>query len=82
MREVKQKAISARIDKTILWQVDQEAQLGYVTRNGILNKGSQLYCHLQDVRREIKIHPDNDTRRRILRGFFLLYAPECADIVK
>lgn len=81
MRTRKQIPISARINSTILWQVDQEAMLGYETRNGILNKGAELYCHLQDTRRSLHIHQNQDTMLKILRGWISVYIPEARDLI-
>lgn len=76
-----QKPISARIYHDVLWRIDQETQLGYYTRNKIINDGADLFCHLQDFRRRIKLHPDKDVRRKMLRGFLIYYAPEALDIL-
>ena len=81
MRKRRQTPISARINSEILWQVDQEAMLGYETRNGILNKGSDMYCHLQDTRRAIHAHQNRDTRLKILRGWISIYMPEARDLI-
>lgn len=81
MRTRKQTPISARIDSTILWKVDQEAMLGYITRNGILNKGADIYCHLQDIRRALRVHQNQDTSLKILRGWISVYMPEARDLI-
>lgn len=81
MRKRRQTPISARINSEILWRVDQETMLGYETRNGILNKGSDMYCHLQDARRAIHAHQDQDTRLKILRGWISIYMPEARDLI-
>lgn len=81
MRTRKQTPISARINSTILWAVDQEAMLGYETRNGILNKGADIYCHLQDTRRAIGAHQNQETRLKILRGWISIYMPEARDLI-
>lgn len=76
-----QKPISARICYDVLWRIDQEVMLGYRTRNAIINDGADLLCRLQELRREIKKYQDKDIRRKILRGFFLVYAPELVEIM-
>ena len=73
---VNQKPISARIDNTILWKVDQEVMLGTTTRNRILNQGAQLWLELVDARREYRMIHDPDVRRKILAGFLKKYFPE------
>ncbi len=76
-----QKPISARIYHDVLWRIDQEVMLGYRTRNAIINDGADLFCRFQDFRREFKAHQDKDVRRKILRGFFLVYAPEVLEFL-
>lgn len=77
---IKQKAISARIRHETLWRVDQEAALGYQNRNAILNDGADMYCHAQDIRRELKMHADLATRKKILYGFLAIWIPEGTQI--
>ncbi len=77
---IKQKAISARIRHEILWRVDQEAALGYQNRNAILNDGADMYCHAQEIRRELKMHADLATRKKILYGFLAVWIPEGTQI--
>lgn len=73
---VNQKAISVRIDTTILWEVDQEAMLGYATRNRIINLGAQQYVDIRGMRRIYGCVDDLETKRKIIRGLFLRYFPE------
>ena len=73
---IKQKAISARIRLETLRRVDQEAALGYQNRNAILNDGADMYCHAQDIRRELKMYADLATRKKILYGFLAVWIPE------
>lgn len=77
---IKQKAISARIRHETLWRVDQEAALGYKNRNAILNDGADMYVHAQDIRRELKMHADLATRKKILYGFLAIWIPEGTQI--
>lgn len=74
-----QTPISARIDDAVLWAIDQEAMTGQTTRNRILNKGGQMYCIMEDLRRSFRMHESRDVRRKILRGFLKLYWPEAVD---
>lgn len=74
---VTQTAISARIQHEILWRIDQETQLGYYTRNRILNRGASLFLDLLNTRREYQAHPQQDVRRKIIKGFLLRWFPEC-----
>lgn len=77
---IKQKAISARIRHETLWRVDQEAALGYKNRNAILNDGADMYVHAQYIRRELKMHADLATRKKILYGFLAIWIPEGTQI--
>lgn len=77
---INQKAISARIRHETLWRVDQEAALGYQNRNAILNDGADMYCHAQDIRRELKAHADLATRKKILYGFLAVWIPEGTNV--
>lgn len=74
---VTQTAISARIQNEVLWEINQETQLGYYTRNRILNKGASLFIDLQNTRREYQSHPQLEIRRKIVKGFLLRWFPEC-----
>lgn len=77
---IRQKAISARIRHETLWRVDQEAALERQSRNAILNDGADMYCHAQDIRRELKMHADLATRKKILYGFLAVWIPEGTQI--
>lgn len=73
----KKKAISMRIDNTVLWRVDQEAMVNTLTRNGILNAGASLYCRVQDSRRSYRAHRKNKgVAEKIVIGFLLQNFPE------
>lgn len=77
---VNQKAISARIDNHILWQIEQETMLGSMNRNKILNQGARLWISLADARREYKMHQDPKVRKKIINGFLRNWFPEAADL--
>ena len=77
---IRQKAISMRIRHETLWRVDQEAALGYQTRNAILNDGADMYVHAQDIRRELMMHADLATRKKILYGFLAIWIPEGTNV--
>lgn len=49
---VTQKAISARIDKKLLEELELEASLGYQTKNRIINEALRFYFDLLDTRRK------------------------------
>lgn len=73
----KKKAISMRIDNYVLWQVDREAMVNTLTRNGILNAGANLYCRIQDSRRSYRAHRSNKgVAEKIVIGFLLQNFPE------
>ena len=74
---VTQTPISARIQHEIFWRIDQETQLGVYSRNRILNQGASLFLDLIDTRREYRAHPQQDIRRKIVKGFLLRWFPEC-----
>lgn len=74
-----QKAISARIDHEVLWQIEQETMLGLTNRNKILNQGAKLWISLADARREYRMYADPATKKKILKGFLKIWFPEAAD---
>lgn len=74
-----QKAISARIDNYILWQIEQETMIGSTNRNKILNQGAKLWISLADARREYRMYQDSDTKKKIVNGFLKSWFPEAAD---
>lgn len=76
---VNQKAISARIDNTTLWILEQETIATGRTRNRMINEGAKMYVKTLDARREYKMHQDAVVRRKILKGFLKTYFPEAAD---
>lgn len=65
----------------VLWRVDQEAMLGYETRNGIINRGADLWVSTRDLRRRLQLHADRSTRLKILRGYLALKVPEALDLL-
>lgn len=71
--------ISVRMDSTVKWRVDQEVMLGDYNRNRIINRGADMYVDLLDARRQYRAHPNQDVRKKILKGFLLRWFPE-ADI--
>lgn len=76
---VNQKAISARIDNCILWQIDQEVMTVSTNRNKILNQGAKLWISLADARRSYRMHQDAETKKKIVNGFLKSWFPEAAD---
>lgn len=76
---VNQKAISARIDNYILWQIEQETMTGSMNRNKILNQGAKLWISLADARRAYRMHQDAETKKKIVNGFLKSWFPEAAD---
>lgn len=75
---VNQKAISARIDNCILWQIEQETMTGSMNRNKILNQGARLWISLADARRAYRMHQDPEVRKKIVNGFLKSWFPEAA----
>lgn len=71
--------ISVRMDSIVKWRVDQEVMLGDFNRNRIINHGADMYVDLLDARRQYRAHPNQDVRKKILKGFLLRWFPE-ADI--
>ena len=67
------------MDSTVKWRVDQEVMLGDHNRNRIINHGADMYVDLLDARRQYRAHPNQDVRKKILKGFLLRWFPE-ADI--
>lgn len=77
MRRRNQQAISARIHKQTLWEMDMETQVNpAMKRNTILNEGARLWCYLQDTRRRVALTDDPDVQRAIVAGFAKLFFPE------
>lgn len=77
---IRQKAISARIRYETLWRVKLEAALERQSCNAILNDGADMYCHAQEIRRELTKHADLATRKKILYGFLAIWIPEGTQI--
>ena len=77
---VNQKAISARIDNYILWLIEQETMKGSMNRNKILNQGAKLWISLADARREYRMLPDLEKKKKIVNGFLKLWWPEAAEL--
>lgn len=81
MRRCNQQAISARIHKQTLWEMDMETQVNpAIKRNTILNEGARLWCYLQDTRRRVTLTDDPDVQRAIVAGFAKLFFPELLDL--
>lgn len=77
MRRRNQQAISARIHKQTLWEMDMETQVNpAMKRNTILNEGARLWCYLQDTRRRVTLTDDPEVQRAIVAGFAKLFFPE------
>lgn len=67
---VTQKAISARIDKKLLEELDLEVSIGTGNRNKIINDAIRQYLDFLDTWRRAAIMSDL-TERRIERDLFL-----------
>lgn len=67
---VKQKAISARIDKKLLQNLELEASLGYMTKNRIINCALAMYLDFLDTRRRCYI-TSNQTEQVTEREHFM-----------
>lgn len=77
MRRRNQQAISARIHKQTLWEMDMEMLVNpAMKRNTILNEGAKLWCYLQDTRRRVTLTDDPEVQRAIVAGFAKLFFPE------
>lgn len=76
-----QTPISARIDNTLLWSIEQETMAGGTKRNRILNEGARMWLDLHDRRRRMRAYGDDESRMALLVGFLKLYVPEAADLV-
>lgn len=64
-----------------LWRVDQEAMLGYETRNGIINRGADLWVATKDLQRNLSIDYDRADRIKMLRGYLMHYVPAALDLL-
>lgn len=70
---VTQKAISLKIDKWLLEELDAECDNGYRRRNWHINRAIQVYLALLDSRRLYKCTDDKDG---IIKKFMREYYPE------
>lgn len=68
---ITQKAISARIDKKLLQELELEASLGNMTKNKILNCALAMFLDFMDTKRQCSIMPDW-SERNIEREQFLI----------
>lgn len=78
---VNQTPISARIDNTLLWQIEQEHMVNpSANRNRVLNQGAKMFLDYLETKRQLRAGYDYDTRRKILRGFLAKWFPADRDI--
>lgn len=70
---VKQKAISARIDKKLLQNLELEASLGYMTKNRILNCALAMYLDFLETRRRCDIIPGGSEQATEREHFIARY---------
>lgn len=78
---VTQRLISARIDETTLWELEQEAMVSGIKRNRVLNEGARLWLSLHDIRRTCRANPDPEYRMKALVRFVKLHFPEVKNLV-
>ena len=53
---INQKAISAKLDLSVLKMIDKEAYISSKSRNRIINDAIRQYCESQDLQRTIRAH--------------------------
>lgn len=76
-----QRLISARIDETTLWVIEQWAMIAGIKRNRVLNEGARIWLSLADARMECREHNDAESRMKALVHLVKLWFPEVADLV-
>lgn len=56
---ITQKAISLKINTDLLEDLDKETRLGWIKRNGHINRAISLYLETQDLRRRVRACPQS-----------------------
>lgn len=77
----KKRPISARIDETTLWTLEQLAMIADIKRNHVLNEGARLWLSLANARIACREHSDAESRMKQLVRFVKLWFPEVDDLV-
>lgn len=75
---VTQKAISLKIDTKLLQELDREASLGILKRNGHINRAIKCYLSLQDAKRMAKCYQEPSIKRRVLEEWLREWFPGVA----
>ena len=73
---INQVPISARINATLKWRVDQFASDHGTTRNRMINEGLEAFMSLEAMRANFRRYKSKDVRRKILKGFLKMWVPE------
>lgn len=75
---VTQKAISLKIHKDLLEDLDREVSNGWRKRNTLINDAVRYYLALQDARRLYKYFNGSPTRKHVFNEFLKEQFPEAA----
>lgn len=68
---INQKAISSKLDYTVLKMINDEARVSLKSRNRIINDAIRLYCDNQDLQRTIRAHGRGSEAARIAAANYL-----------
>lgn len=66
---VRQKAISARIDKVLLEELDLEASIGKTPRNRLINDAVRMYMDYLDTVRAFNVEEDFSEKIYLIDSF-------------
>lgn len=75
---ITQKAISAKIDTSLLAELDEEVALGWRKRNWHINQAIRLWLEVQDLNRKIKCLVDQSSKELELEEFLRKRVPNAA----
>lgn len=75
---VTQKAMSLKIDRDLLEELDTEVSRGWKKRNGIINDAIRYYLKLKDARRLYKAVILEKNQEAVLNSFLREQFPEAA----
>lgn len=75
---VTQKPISAKIDTSLLAELDKEVALGWRKRNWHINQAIALWLEVQDLNRKIKCLGDQSSKDHELEMFLRHRVPNAA----
>ena len=66
---VNQKAISAKIDRDLLDELEKECSLGWMKRNRHINEAIRFYLYYKDSLRRMKLNKSQYHQRKMVEEF-------------